>query len=68
MPLCFLGARRILTAPSRSPSEPGQINPSLEYYQSEAEAYYTPGKCHPFPLRSSSLVNTHRPPKRRAFM
>lgn len=62
MPSCSLGPKWILTASPRSPSELGQINPSPKYYRSEAEAYYTPGKCHPFPLRGSALVNTDGPP------
>lgn len=62
MPSCSLGPKWILTASPRSPSELGQINPSPKYYQSEAEAYYTLGKCHPFPLRGSALVHTDGPP------
>lgn len=62
MPRCSLRPRWILTASPRSPSGLEQINPSPKYYQSEAEAYYTLGKCHPFPLRGSALVNSDRPP------
>lgn len=57
MPLGSLSPKQILTASPRSPSELGRINPSSKYYRSEAEAYYTPGKYHPFPLRGSAGVN-----------
>lgn len=65
MPSRSLSPKRILTTSPRSPSELGQINPSPKYYRSEAEAYYTLGKCHPFPLRGSALVNTDQPPRLR---
>lgn len=61
VPLHFLSTKRIPPASPRSPSMLGKINLLSKYYRGEVEAHHTLGKCHPFPLRGSSLVNAGQP-------